>query len=278
MNYRHAYHAGNHTELFKHAVLVSIIEHLRQKPSSFMVLDTHAGIGIYDLQSQEALKTNEAQSGIFRAIDSPAPSLQSYLSIVRQLNKSTLSAYPGSPEIIRRLLRESDRLVACELHPIDVALLRKNFRGDRRVAIHARNGYEAVRAFCPPPERRGLVFIDPPFERVDELKLLSKALKEGVHKWPTGIFIGWYPIKEQSPGIATAERTLSDRIKSCLVAEFTPLALAADTLAGSGLIICNAPWKLDEEIRDICDDLLCLIGGTEGKWSVDWVGPGRSVQ
>ena len=116
-----------------------------------MVLDTHAGMGVYNLQSHEALKTKEAQAGIARVIDSDAPSLQSYLSIVRQLNKFALCSYPGSPEIVRKLLRASDRLVACELHPIDVAFLRKNFRGDPRVAIHHRNGYEAVRAFCPPP-------------------------------------------------------------------------------------------------------------------------------
>ncbi|CAN3990646.1 hypothetical protein MCBRY_001466 [Methylocystis bryophila] len=234
-----------------------------------MVLDTHAGIGIYDLQSPEALKTKEAQAGVLSVIDSDAPSLQSYLSIVRQLNKFAPRYYPGSPEIVRRLLRASDRLIACELHPIDVGLLRKNLRDDPRVAIHHRNGYEAVRAFCPPPERRGLVFIDPPFERLDEFDLMLKAVTQGMRKWPTGIFAAWYPIKGQKLGRAAAQRVLSERVRTCLVAEFLPFALTPESLAGSGLVICNAPWRFEEKLANICAELFRLVGSSGGTWSVD---------
>lgn len=271
MNYRHAYHAGNHTEVFKHAVLAALLEHLRSKPAPFMALDTHAGIGIYDLRSEEALKTMEAGAGIGRVARSSAPALKPYLDIVHALNGSAVETYPGSPEIARRLLRDKDRLIACELHPEDAARLKSTFRGDRRVAVHHRDGYEAVRAFCPPPERRGLVFMDPPFERADEARLLTRALAEGVRKWPSGIFAAWYPIKGPRLGAAIAEQAAAMTIRPTLVVEFTPFARSDDFLSGSGMLICNPPWKIDERIKSICSDLLSIIGDGEGGWSLDWI-------
>jgi 23S rRNA (adenine2030-N6)-methyltransferase len=271
MNYRHAYHAGNHTEVFKHAVLVALLEHLRLKPAPFMVLDTHAGIGIYDLLSGEALKTMEADAGIRRVASNSTPSLKPYLDLVDGMNSSEVVTYPGSPEIVRRLLRDKDRLIACELHPADALLLKATFRGDRRVAVHHRNGYEAVRAFCPPPERRGLVFIDPPFERTDEAQLLVRALADGVRKWPTGIFAAWYPIKGRLLGMAIAEQVKVMNIRPTIVAEFTPFARSEDFLSGSGILICNPPWKIDDMIKSICSDLLSIFSNKEGKWHIDWI-------
>src|SRR5580704_9356548 len=164
MNYRHVFHAGNHTEVFKHAALAAIICRLRDKPTPFVVIDTHAGVGTYDLRSAEAQKTNEAREGIGRIFSKAVPSTDAYLDIVRSLNPSTLTVYPGSPSIIRSLLRDNDRLIACELHDEDAASLRLAFKGDKRVSVHRRDGYEAMIAFVPPVERRGIIFIDPPFE------------------------------------------------------------------------------------------------------------------
>ena len=167
MNYRHAYHAGSHIDVFKHAVLVMLLEHLRKKAKGFTVLDTHAGAGRYDLTAIEAQKTGEAADGIGRVIGKDIPAAAAYLDLIRRLNPDGLRTYPGSPAIIAAFLRDDDRLIACELHEEEAAKLRRAFRGDPRVAVHHRDGYEAITAFVPPPSRRGLVFIDPPYEKDD---------------------------------------------------------------------------------------------------------------
>jgi 23S rRNA (adenine2030-N6)-methyltransferase len=148
MNYRHAYHAGNHTEVFKHAVVVLLLQHLLQKHQPFMVLDTHAGAGIYDLTTDAAEKTGEALDGIGRVMDKEVPTAAAYLDLIRRMNPADLRSYPGSPAIVRAFLRERDRLIACELREDDAGLLRANFRDDRRVSVHHRDGYEALPPFC----------------------------------------------------------------------------------------------------------------------------------
>ena len=154
MNYRHAYHAGNHTEVFKHSILCLLLLELQKKPRSFTVLDTHAGAGLYDLESSKARSTNEAQNGIGIILDKDIPSASCYLDVVRRLNPTNLRYYPGSPAITQALLREQDQLIACELREDDSALLRRNFKNDRRVSVHRRDGYEAIRAFVPGSWRR----------------------------------------------------------------------------------------------------------------------------
>jgi 23S rRNA (adenine2030-N6)-methyltransferase len=149
MNYRHAYHAGNHTEVFKHSVLVLLLQHLLKKPTPFTVLDTHAGAGMYDLTTDPAKKTDEALEGIGRVIDKNAPTASAYLDLVRRLNPTGLCSYPGSPAIAQAFLRDHDRLIACELREDDAVLLRANFHSDRRVSVHCRDGYEAISAFVP---------------------------------------------------------------------------------------------------------------------------------
>src|SRR5690606_27850612 len=162
MNYRHAFHAGNHTEVFKHAALTLVLERLLQKPKPFMVLDSHAGIGLYDLQSEEALRTNEHLEGVAKIFGRPFSAAPHYVDALKGLNGEELRYYPGSPEIIRSMLRDGDRLIVCELHPADGVELKRRYRADPRIAIHHRDGYEAIGGLLPPPERRGIVFIDPP--------------------------------------------------------------------------------------------------------------------
>ncbi len=197
MNYRHAYHAGSHTDVFKHAVLVMLLEHLRKKPKPFTVLDTHSGAGRYDLTAIEAEKTGEAADGVGRVIDKDVPAAAAYLDLIRRLNPDGLRIYPGSPAIIAAFLRDADRLIACELHEEEVAKLRRNFRSDSRVAVHHRDGYEAINAFVPLPARRGLVFIDPPYEKDDReaYRRVAERLNAGLKKWPTGMFAAWYPLE-----------------------------------------------------------------------------------
>ncbi|MCB1497995.1 MAG: 23S rRNA (adenine(2030)-N(6))-methyltransferase RlmJ [Bauldia sp.] len=270
MNYRHAYHAGNHTEVFKHPVLVMLLEHLRKKPKPFTVLDTHAGIGLYDLASVEAGKTGEWTEGIARVIGVDIPVAATYLDSVRDLNPDGLAVYPGSPAIIRAMLRDDDRLIACELHPEDATALRRAFRGDRRIAIHARDGYEAIGAFVPPPTRRGLVFIDPPYEARDEFARLADALNTGIAKWPTGIFAAWYPLKDRN-GIETLKARYSPDNPPTLVGEFLRAPIDGEALAGSGLLICNPPWGLEEKLAALCEALLPALGvEATGSYAIDW--------
>ncbi|WP_185966437.1 23S rRNA (adenine(2030)-N(6))-methyltransferase RlmJ [Methylosinus sporium] len=273
MNYRHAFHAGNHTEVFKHAVLTLLLEHLLQKTKPFSVLDTHGGLGVYDLDSEEATRTNERCAGIDRVFGKPLASAPMYSRIVETLNGKSLRFYPGSPELIKLALRERDRLVVCELHPQDGALLKARYRSDRRIAVHERDGFEAVGALLPPEERRGLVFIDPPFEKRNDVDQIANSLRTGFGKWATGIFAVWYPIKDGSFGDRIAAAAVGAGFKNVLRAEFCPFPRDGLALAGSGLVICNPPWTIDYKIRHLCQELKVVLGYHLSNWSIDLVKP-----
>ncbi|MBK8286479.1 MAG: 23S rRNA (adenine(2030)-N(6))-methyltransferase RlmJ, partial [Ahniella sp.] len=204
MNYHHAYHAGNFADVVKHIVLVALIESLKQKQTPFHVIDTHAGAGRYDLLQPEAQKTGEYRDGIARLLGvERLPTLvHAYLNLVRlqQPHTAGFSVYPGSPQIARLMLRDQDRLTLCELQEEESIELRRLFRGDSRVSVHTRDGYEALNGLVPPKEKRGLVLIDPPFEaQEDEFKVIQSTLAMAQLKWPTGIYAIWYPIKLRAP-------------------------------------------------------------------------------
>jgi 23S rRNA (adenine2030-N6)-methyltransferase len=273
MNYRHAFHAGNHTEVFKHAALMFVLEHLLQKPQPFMVLDTHAGLGTYDLTSIEARKTGEFEQGAARVFGGELASAQAYVDLLAALNPDGLRNYPGSPEIVRRVLREDDRLIACELHPADAETLKRRYRDDARVAVHYRDGYEAIGAFTPPAERRGLVFIDPPYELTDEGQTLAKALTVGLKKWPTGIFLAWYPVKDRRIADTLADAAATAGFPKALRAEFLIRPMDGLSLAGGGILVANAPWRLDEKLAALIEDLKPLLGDGAASGSVDWLTP-----
>ncbi|MGR9503657.1 23S rRNA (adenine(2030)-N(6))-methyltransferase RlmJ [Rhizobium leguminosarum] len=269
MNYRHAYHAGNHTEVFKHAALTMLIDHLRVKAKPFAVLDTHSGIGYYDLQSMEAQKTQEWEEGVGKVFDRPLATAPAYSALLKALNPTGLSLYPGSPEIISRSLRPGDRLVANELHPDDFDLLDIRYRRSHGVQVQNRDGYDAINALLPPPERRGLVFVDPPFEKTDEVQAMCWALAKGLRKWSTGIFCLWYPYKTSLIGDAIAEFAAQEKFPDTLRAEFLAYPADGTSLAGGGLIICNAPWKFDEKLSELCKELKRAY--KKGSWNVSWV-------
>jgi 23S rRNA (adenine2030-N6)-methyltransferase len=271
VNYRHAFHAGNHADVFKHAALVLLLEWLTQKPAPFAVLDTHAGIGVYDLASEAAQKTREYEAGAGKVLGRELAAAPGYAALLGALNPGPLTTYPGSPEIVRRFLRADDRLIACELHPEDAAALRARYRRDPRVSVHHRDGYEAISALTPPAERRGLVFIDPPFEQPDEAQRLAEALAAGLRKWPTGTFAAWYPIKDGVIGAGLARAASLGRFPKTLRAEFSPYPRDGVSFAGGGLMVCNAPWKLDERLTALCQELSGLLGDGRGSWSVEWL-------
>lgn len=276
MNYRHIYHAGNFADVFKHATLALIVRHLTLKDKSFCVLDTHAGVGAYDLGSEQALKTGEFRDGIGRVLASPEcpPSLSPYLDVVRDLNPGTggaLRRYPGSPLLARALMRPCDRLVLAELHPEDAESLAALFRHDRRVSVQRMDGYAAVKAFLPPPERRGLILVDPPFEERDEAQRLADALKAVHRRFATGITMLWYPIKDRAPVAAFHDALEASGIRSLLIAE---LLIRADDdpgrLNGCGLALVNAPWTLPDALAGFLPFLCRTLGRDPGaRWRVD---------
>jgi len=259
MNYRHAYHAGNFADCMKHALLVWLLRALARKPAPFFVLDTHAGIGAYDLTAGPAERTGEWRAGIARLLDSPPAPLADYVGLVRQLG-----LYPGSPTLIRALLRADDRLAGCELHPEDAAILKRRFSRDRQVAIHQRDAYEAIGALLPPRERRGLVLIDPPYEQPDEFARVTAALRAGHARFATGIFAAWYPIKHRAPvrdfHAALRESGISDIVAAEL---WLREPLDASRLNGSGLLVINPPYRFSDEAPDILRALLDRLGARE---------------
>src|SRR6185295_7033696 len=212
MNYRHAFHAGSFADVVKHAVLVRMLLHLREKPAPFRVIDTHAGLGRYDLAGPEALRGGEWRNGIGRLLAAPlaAPAraiLAPYLEAVGRLNPGgAVGTYPGSPELVRALLRARDRLIACEREPQAAAALARHLGGDRRAKAIAIDGWTALNAYVPPKERRGLVLIDPSFEAVDDFQRMGVALEAAHRKWTSGSYLLWYPIKSRREPDALARR------------------------------------------------------------------------
>jgi len=278
MNYRHAYHAGNFADVLKHMVLVALIDSLKQKASPFCYIDTHAGSGRYDLRGNEARKTGEADDGfnVLKTATGLPPLLWKWLEIVRACNPGddSLRYYPGSPWFAAHLMRENDTAQMVDTRNDESSALRQLFHHDKRIHVHERDGYEALKAFVPPKEKRGLVLIDPPFEAQEaEFRIIEKTLKACFEKWPTGMYAVWYPIKVRSH-VQPFHRWLTKcGAKRVLVAE---LLLRPDnsplTLNGTGIAIVNAPWKLHETIRDSLRMLPKLMGKPgESEYRLTWL-------
>jgi len=275
MNYRHAYHAGGLADVFKHAILVAVIERLRDKAAPFFYLDTHAGLGRYDLSGPEAQETGEYKAGIGRLlrIASEEPSLARYLALERgaNLDPQQPDIYLGSPALVRALARANDRLALCELHPEDVDKLRRQYKLDRQIGVHHRDGYGGLSAFLPPKERRGLVLIDPSFEERDELPKLLEALQRAYKRWPSGIYMLWYPIKQRGLIRRFHDALIGTGIKKILIAEFLyDAADVAEKLNGSGLVIVNPPFEVEYEIGSILTALKRLLAAN-ARVKVEWL-------
>jgi 23S rRNA (adenine2030-N6)-methyltransferase len=279
VNYRHAFHAGSFADLFKHAVLCRILHYLREKPAAFRVIDTHAGAGIYDLTGPQAKRGGEWRDGIERLLAAQLPAkaaalLAPYLEVIGALNEpGRLKLYPGSPAIARAWLRPQDRLIACELEPAAATELSGHMRGDARIKTLEIDGWTALSAYVPPPERRGLVLVDPPFEEDGDFHRLSHAFAGAHRKWATGIYALWYPIKGRGEADDLAKRLRRLGIPKILRAELTVQAVSDPTrLNGCGLILANPPWTLEAELKTLLPVLAGLLG-REGKggFGLDWL-------
>jgi 23S rRNA (adenine2030-N6)-methyltransferase len=279
VNYAHAFHAGSFADVFKHAVLCRVLHHLRDKPAAFRVVDSHAGLGLYDLAGPEAARGGEWHDGIEKLLAATLPAdmaalLKPYLDVIGALNeRGRLTVYPGSPAIARAWLRPQDRLIACELEPRAAAALAHNLRGDTRIKTLPVDGWTALSAYVPPPERRGLVLVDPPFEEDGDFHRLSHGLATAHRKWATGIYMLWYPIKDRGEPDALAKRLRRLALPKLLRAELVVAPLSDPTkLNGCGLILANPPWRLADELAILLPGLTKILArGPKPGFRLDWL-------
>lgn len=266
MQYHHIYHAGNFADVFKHCVLIMLVQALCKKGKPFVFLDTHAGIGRYDLSSDQAQKTGEYRTGVSVVYNFPyltnAPDvIKTYVDLVRAQeyqdakkiveSANTLHCYPGSPAIVQALLRPQDQMILVELHKEDVKLLKQEFIKDKRVAVHHANGYQSIKAFLPPKPSRGLILMDPAFEDANEFNNILAALKVGFERFSHGIYAVWYPIKDNLP-IRNFQQELSYLgFENILWTEFSVGKTATDDtrLRSCGMAIVNPPWQFAEQLE-----------------------------
>lgn len=277
LSYLHAYHAGNHADVLKHAVLALLIDALQRKPKPLRVIDSHAGAGTYDLTSARASRGREYAEGIARVLDARPvpPELSRYVGVVEAMNYgNALDRYPGSPALARALLRDDDHLELFELHPQAFDSLEAEFRADSRVHLHRRDAFEGVPAVVPPRERRGVVLIDPAYEDRDEPKRVLALLDALERRWPTGVAAVWYPLLRK-PEMAAFVRRLRELPRPRLFQVEIDVAPPGGLgLLGSGLVIANLPYGLDAQLKTIVPWLHARLAPEKaGGWRAEWLSP-----
>ncbi len=275
VNYRHAFHAGNHADVVKHVALLGLMQALQRKDGALFVLDTHAGRGQYALESAAARRTQEASAGIGQLLAAKIrgnPLISSYLAAVRACNPGpAVSIYPGSPQLLAGALREQDRMACCELQPDEAAALKALLASDLRVGVHQRDGYGALTALLPPKQKRGLVLIDPPYEaQLAEFDQIVPALRAALARWATGIYALWYPIKRRRALQPFYRRAADLPAKSVLLVEL--LVRPDDSplrMNGSGLAIVNPPWRFEDALSAALPSLAKALDEGGGSWRVE---------
>ena len=271
MNYRHIYHAGHYSDVVKHLVLLVLLQKLLEKDKPLRVIDTHGGIGLYDLQATAALKTQEFLGGIGKisAFSQDLPtSLRAYWNIIKDVpgNEDTLRFYPGSPYFIAKMLRAGDTLQVSELHPEDLETLRQNLttlRKARAVQVFHQDGYQSLKAFLPPKERRGLILIDPPFEVTNEWELIIENLQEALRRFATGVYCIWYPLKDPQRVRSFYEGVRQLGHENLIIEYLDAQPNKAEGLKGCGLCIINPPWQTQERLECTLADLKQLIDSSK---------------
>lgn len=276
--YRHLFHAGNFADVFKHALLARLALALAAKNKPYCYLDTHAGVGRYDLQHEWAQKLKEWQDGIGRVWgrDDAPELLRPYLDAVAAENRrGGLRFYPGSPRIVARLRRPADRMVLVDLNKDDCGRLRQLFRGERAVQVEHGDGYHALTAHLPPIERRGLILIDSSFDRAGEYARATAALKDAHRRFATGVYALWYPLMETAAVRAFERGVAASGVRKVLKLELSVLPEKwTGSLRGCGLLVVNPPYRFDAEAREILawlQPVLAVEG--QGSWAVDWLVP-----
>lgn len=284
LSYRHSFHAGNHADVIKHLVLTTTLKSLTKKDKPAIYIDSHSGAGIYDLTSEEALKTGESSSGIEKLTEHSVQheTLKDYELLLAAYKQHNL--YPGSPLIAANTLRQQDRLVLMEFHNNEVNNLKQNVRTQfpsKDISVHHRDGFEGLLALLPPQPSRGVVLIDPPYEKVEEYQFVSQTMKKALKKWANGIFIIWYPLlsaraqNKAGKSEAMVQEIAQYPVKNALNLTLKVMPNTADAgMYGSGLLILNAPWQLDEQLASAGDELRQLLAAEEGEFSMEWLAEG----
>ena len=282
MNYRHGFHAGNHADVLKHVTVLAVCDALTTKPAPIFALDTHAGRGLYSLDGEQAQRTLEAEGGVSQLTHGLDPAIDRYLDAIAACRMTHgENAYPGSPWLLSHALGDEDRIAVCELNPEEAEALKLNMARDRRVVVHPRDGYAAMKALLPPKDgatrlNRGLVLIDPPYEaQLAEFDTALHALNDAATRWPQGVYALWYPIKQARALARFYRRAASVPAKSALRVELqvrpddSPLRMN-----GSGLVIWNAPWQLDRVLSRPLKALSRALGEEgRGEARIDWLRP-----
>ncbi len=278
LSYRHIYHAGNHADILKHLVVSQICRHLIKKEAPFFYLDTHAGIGLYELNSNQAQLNQEFNTGIGLLMDKtdlPAP-LEYFVDIVRELNPNgKLDFYPGSPKVVDYYLRQKDKMHLCELHPNDFPLLASVFPKKRVANVVKEDGFGAVKSMLPPPQKRGFVLMDPPYEVKKDYQTVVKALELGCKRFPQGTYAIWYPVLNRRQADNLLDAVAATKIRNTLLLELN----IRDTekqrgMAGSGMIIVNPPWTLEKEAQEFLPYLCsALAEDDQAHYQIRWITP-----
>lgn len=264
VNYRHAYHAGNFADVVKHIALCAVLLHLKKKEKGFCVVDSHAGAGLYEIKGAEATRTKEAERGIGSLLNLSADglplSLATYLEWVRAEGEGH---YPGSPRLAARLLRPQDRLIAIEMHPREEILLARALKPFPNAKSLCADGYERVPALLPPPERRGAILIDPPYEAPDEFERVSRVLVEAHRRFTAGIYLVWFPVKSKAAADRFCGEVLTRGIARAVRVD-ADVGGGHDRLGAAGLLVVNAPYGFDEEMRAVSSVIAPLLGKADG--------------
>ena len=287
LSYRHSFHAGNHGDVLKHICQMLVIDKLKSKNKGFCYFDTHSGGGLYQLNSEESLKTNEFKQGIERLTGHSFQNeaINNYLSLVNAYKE--FNQYPGSPEIAKSMLRPHDKLILMEWHNQEIQNLKSNI-GNKNIAIHHRDGYEGLLALTPPDMQRGMVLIDPSYEVASEYQQVVSTVATAYKKWNSAIYVIWYPlISDRKAANASFDSSISKKGKSeAMIESFTQQSFKnlliielcvtngseAGGMYGSGMLIINAPWKLDEKIKESLQELSPLMAQNDSaSYSVDWL-------
>ena len=279
MNYSHAFHAGNFADVLKHIILTRLVEYMKKKDAAFRVIDTHAGIGSYDLTGEIAKRSPEWKAGIGRLIEAPlpqkaAPLVKPYLDVIREMNPGDrLETYPGSPLLVRKLFRPQDRLSALELHPEYAKRLGTLFEGDVQARVIELDGWLALNAHVPPKEKRGIVLVDPPFEERGEFERLVDGLLKAHRKFPGGLYALWYPLKD-----TRAVHDFTSALRDCGIPKMLRAELSIrpasnpPRLHGTGMILVNPPFTLEGELRILLPALAQLLGDPGlGRHKLEWL-------
>jgi 23S rRNA (adenine2030-N6)-methyltransferase len=273
LSYRHAFHAGNFADVLKHSVLTLVLDYMTRKDKGFYYIDSHSGAGIYQLSDEYAQKTGEYKNGIAKLIenDDLPEALQPYIDLVKNLNKETeeLTLYPGSPGIARQFTRRQDSVHLFELHPTDIEHLKAYSQRWNKSHVKQSDGYQGVLGLVPPPNRRGVVLIDPPYELKEDYLKAVRTVVNAYKKFATGTYILWYPVVKRELVEQMQNAFTKSEVRNLTQVEYCQ---DADTeeygMTGTGLFIVNPPWQLTSQLDEVLPYLKTKLGHTESQYSV----------